>query len=456
MFASKDTLLTRPSGGYTIARSVRLRSSASGYFNRTPASASNRTTWTWSGWVKRGSAAFGTNGIGGAIFGGGSIATANQPNFQAQFYNDTIYLLETIQNVSGQLLWQSTAVYRDPSAWYHIVIAIDTTQATGTNRVKVYVNGVQATGTFTITPSQNQATSINNNVAQYQGAFPNNSQALFYMDGYMTEINFIDGQQLTPSSFGTTNAITGVWQPAKYTGTYGTNGFYLNFSDNSNNTATTIGKDYSGNGNNWTPNNISVTAGATYDSMTDVPTLTSATAANYCVMNPLWAGYGTPTFSNGNLQTVTSTVQTAVGSMALPNSAKTYFEATVTSETIANGTRVGIRLVTDNTQYGGWVAVGVGAIRLNDVAQQSSLATFTTGDVIGIAVDLTANTLQFYKNNNAFGTSNTITNSSLWVAQVQDNSGAGNTCTISWNFGQQPFVYTPPTGFKALNTYNLP
>jgi hypothetical protein len=128
------------------------------------------------------------------------------------------------------------------------------------------------------------------------------------MDGYLTEINFIDGQALTPSSFGATNTTTGVWGPAKYTGTYGTNGFYLNFSDNSNNTATTIGKDYSGNGNNWTPNNISVTAGATYDSMVDTPTpygtdtgAGGTVRGNYCVLNPV-AKNSRITAANGNLQ----------------------------------------------------------------------------------------------------------------------------------------------------------
>jgi hypothetical protein len=93
-----------------------------------------------------------------------------------------------------------------------------------------------------------------------------------YFDGYLTECYLIDGQALTPASFGETDAVTGVWQPKKYAGTYGTNGFYLNFSDNSAATAAAIGADYSGNGNDWTPNNISVTAGVTYDSMLDVPT----------------------------------------------------------------------------------------------------------------------------------------------------------------------------------------
>jgi hypothetical protein len=108
--------------------------------------------------------------------------------------------------------------------------------------------------------------------------------AVDFYDGYLTEINFIDGQALTPNSFGTINSY-GVWQPITYGGSYGTNGFYLPFTNNAS--TTTLGYDFSPQGNNWTTNNISLTAGSTYDSMTDVPTLTSATAANYAVMNPL-------------------------------------------------------------------------------------------------------------------------------------------------------------------------
>jgi len=426
-----------------ILKSLRFRSSASANLTRTPSSTGSRTTFTWSGWLKRG-----TLGVRQSVFSSG----ASNSNALDIYFTSSDTL--TFEEYDGTNYYNRTsAVYRDPSAWYHIVVAVDSTQATSSNRVKMYVNGSQITAFSTaLYPTQNFAYQIN--TSSYPARISNGTlYASEYFDGYQAEINFIDGLQLTPSSFGTTD-VNGIWQPIPYAGTYGTNGFYLKFTDTTS--TSTLGTDSSGNGNTWTVNNISLTAGSTYDSMLDSPSNASPTIANYAVMNPLWNGYGSPTFSNGNLQTVTSTIQTAIGSMSLPNSAKTYFEATVTSETIAGGTRVGIRLATDNTQYGGWVAVGLGAIRFNDANQQTSLATFTTGDVIGIAVDLTANTLQFYKNNSAFGTSNTITNSSLWVAQVQDNSGAGNTCTISWNFGQQPFVYTPPTGFNRLNTYNLP
>jgi hypothetical protein len=223
MFAAKDTLLTRPSGGaYQISRSVRTRASATAYLNRTPAVASNRQKWTWSGWVKR-----------------GSLTSFQQMFTAGTGASDRTYFLftntDTIQfysaATSGVADYSTSALFRDPAAWYHIQLAFDSTQATAANRVFLYINGVQQTLTATITVAQNTSLYVNSTVAHTIGR--ESYTGANYLDGYLTEINFIDGQALTPSSFGETNAITGVWQPKKYAGTYGTNGFYLNFSDNS-------------------------------------------------------------------------------------------------------------------------------------------------------------------------------------------------------------------------------
>jgi hypothetical protein len=166
------------------------------YFNRTPASATNRQIWTWSAWTKLGSK------IGAAdacMFNGG--ATSNDRTAVAFASNDRLHVYNaTGGSINAQLI--STAKYRDPSAWYHIVVAVDTTQATSSNRIKIYVNGVQVTAFDVATyPSQNLNTSVNNNV----------SQLTLNIGMVITEINFI--ASLTPSSFGETNAITGVWQP---------------------------------------------------------------------------------------------------------------------------------------------------------------------------------------------------------------------------------------------------
>lgn len=204
-------------GGYNLTRSLRLRLSATAFLNRTPASATDRQKFTWSGWIKRGSL-----GIYGQLF---SARNSDNNNFGLLFWNDdTLYFADQTAPTYN-LQFKTTQVFRDPSAWYHVVLAIDTTQATNTNRVKLYVNGSQVTAFSTATyPSQNLNTYVNTTNAHNIGAFTANSN---HFDGYMTEVNFIDGQALTPSSFGETSATTGVWQPKKYAGTYGTNGFYL-------------------------------------------------------------------------------------------------------------------------------------------------------------------------------------------------------------------------------------
>jgi hypothetical protein len=238
-------LLGSSAGGYEIERSLRFNSADSAYLNRTPASAGNRKTWTWSCWIK-GSAATSSmfsasDGSAGALYtrfgGNGAGIDIGQFNTVADF---SLY---------------TNAVTRDYSAWYHIVIAVDTTQATSTNRVKIYINSVEQTSLVGTYPTLNQDTFINSTNAHAVGRFENVGQ---YLNGYLTEVNFIDGQALTPSSFGETDSATGVWKPKAYTGTYGTNGFFLKFADNSGTTSTTLGKDSSGNGNNWTPNNFSI------------------------------------------------------------------------------------------------------------------------------------------------------------------------------------------------------
>jgi len=210
--------------GYNLDKSLRLRSSASAYLSRTPASNGNRKTWTISTWVKRG--ALGTEQT---ILSGGVISGTYYYTKGLYFTSgDKIAITNYPDTAGGELV--TTAVYRDTSAWYHIVVAVDTTQATDTNRIKIYVNGVQVTSFSTTSyPSQNTDTMFNStSYPMFLGKFVDGFTQ--YLDGYLAETNFIDGQALTPSSFGETSATTGVWQPKKYAGTYGTNGFYLPFN----------------------------------------------------------------------------------------------------------------------------------------------------------------------------------------------------------------------------------
>lgn len=430
--------------GYLIQRSLRFRSSASAYLSRTPSSATNRTTWTWAGWVKRGSL-----GIYGQLF---SARNTDPNNFGLLFYNDdTLYVAD--QTSTYNLQFKTTQVFRDPSAWYHIVLSIDTTQATNTNRVKLYVNGTQISSFSTATyPTQNLNTYVNTTNTHNIGAFTGGSN---HFDGYLTETHFIDGQALTPSSFGETDPLTGVWKPKKYSGTYGTNGFYLNFSDNSAATAAAIGKDYSGNSNNWTPNNISVTAGTTYDSMTDVPTLTSATAANYPTWNPL-SGINQG-LSNANLLTVpTSASYFASATVAIPSTGKWYAEFTA-QNSVNHIIGLSINKTSNVSNLGSSTGeIGYywnGQCLKEGVSQSGTWASTTTNDVIGMAVDAGAQTVTFYKNGVATGS--TVSYSGLgemfFAAGTYFAGGY-----IAANFGQRPFSYTPPTGFLALNTFNLP
>jgi hypothetical protein len=447
MFAAKNELLTRPSGAaYEISRSLRFNAADSAYLSRTPSTTTNRRTFTFSAWVKL-------------------SKTSDDPFLMGAGAGGQIWLLsdkiKVRLNGSPDYFYDTSAVFRDYSAWYHIVVGVDTTNATSADRVKIYVNSTQQAIGASSAPPQNYDTEFNlASTGNNLGKWPSGSQ---YLNGYMTEVNFIDGQALTPSSFGSTNADTGVWQPKAYSGSYGTNGFYLNFSDNSNNTSTTLGKDYSGNGNNWTPNNFSVTAGAGNDSLVDVPTpygidtgVGGTVRGNYCTMNPL---SNSGTLYNGNLDFVSTSDPGSKSIFATTgvSSGKWYWEMTVgaTANTYYPG--LGINTNTSaspDLQSGdtasGYMYLATGQ-KYNGGTLTSVGSAFTTGDVIGVALDMDGGTIAVYKNNTSVGQLfSGITGTARPV--VVGSASAGGTM----NFGQRPFAYTAPSGFKALCTQNLP
>jgi hypothetical protein len=444
MFASKDTLLTRPSGGYNIARSVRLRSSASAYLTRTPASAGNQKTWTWSAWVKRGDLS-----VNGYLFSCGSsytdtgyigIGFASDGGSNPSCFNIT---------TGSQVLKRSSAQLRDPAAWYHLLIAFDTTQATDNNRVRMYINGVEVTSFLNNnTPTLNTDYGMNQASATYinRNAVSNDS----FTDSYIAEQNFIDGQALTPNSFGTFNSY-GVWQPITYGGSYGTNGFYLPFTNTTS--TTTLGYDFSPNGNNWTPNNISTTAGTTYDSMTDVPTLTSATAANWCTWNPLLKGSDVSTAS-GNLEASWSGANghCIMATMTLPQTGKWKCEITGVYQVNFGITPIATQKVTEGIGTTvGYGYRGTDGQKVINGSYSAYGATYGTSDVITLLYNADTLVLEFKKNNTSQGTISVA--SDTYVVGVGYQSPSAGTAKI--NFGQQPFTYTD-SGFVALNTFNLP
>ena len=429
-------------GAYNLESSLRFRSSASAYLNRTPSSAGNRKTWTWSGWVKRGSL-----GSDITLFGAGTSGT----NYAfIGFYGSGLNLLVQEYQGANNMNIQSNAVFRDPSAWYHIVFGYDTTQATASNRVKLYVNGEQVTSFSIATyPSQNFDSLINNNNATQIGE---RADGYGPFDGYMTEVNFVDGQALTPSDFGEYDDTTGVWKPKQYTGTYGTNGFYLDFSDSTS--TTTLGYDQSPNSNNWTTNNISLTAGTTYDLMNDVPTLTDEDTANFATLNPLSSRGVVPTDGNltdpafGANQSTTGTIGVSSGKWYFEVKGNSpYWVAGVTTlSTVPYGT-------SPNSVGAQALAVySANGYKYNNGSASAYGATYTTNDIMAIALDLDAGTITWYKNNVSQGVAFTgLSGTYFPVLGGPDGWAHG-----SINFGQRPFKYTPPTGYKKLNTYNLP
>ena len=224
------------STGYDIDNSLRFNDNDSAYLSRTPASAGNRKTWVFSTWIKRGNL-----GSGGVIFG------AVGDNARIRWSSDRINW-----EFNNTFNWRltTTAVYRDPSAWYHIVIAVDTTQSTASNRMMMYVNGTKVTSfDHEDYPSLNGTGGTNNNSLHSIGRDATNSDN--YFDGYRAETYFIDGQSFFSDTSGTANSsfninsfgetgTYGEWKPIAYAGSYGTNGFYLDFSNSGDKQTLTV------------------------------------------------------------------------------------------------------------------------------------------------------------------------------------------------------------------------
>lgn len=441
--------------GYNLTKSVRLRAAADAGFTKTYASSGSRTKQTFSFWAK-----FDYNsGAGYREFLYESTATYNFVNLY-QYGGKLCYFGRDL--VGGSIInytLATDAVFRDPSAWYHIIYSIDYTQATAANRVKIYVNGVQYSLTATNDgfPPQNWNGYLN--VGGYATLIGRSGGGDNY-DGYFAEMNFIDGQQLTPSDFGENDATTNVWKPKRYTGTYGTNGFYLPFTDVATTSGSNagLGKDFSGNGNYWNTTNISVTSGISYDSMLDVPTLTSASVANFAVLNPLDPKYGT--LYDGNLyhQQPSGDYASARSTIGMKGG-KWYWEVKCYA-TLGSGIYMACG-IGDANDYSGYNYVGSTpngysydgrALKVTNGASSSYGASYTLNDIIGVAFDADNGTLEFFKNGTSQGTAFTGINTALTYYAVHWVYSSG----CIYNFGQQGFTYTPPSGFKALNTYNIP
>jgi hypothetical protein len=447
-------------GPYQISRSLRFNSADSAYLNRTPAGAGNRKTWTWAGWVKR--SKLGTTQRFFATFDG-----SNQEYWRFDS-NDTLRLFESL----GTL--QTTQVFRDVSAWYHIVVAVDTTQATTSDRIKFYLNGTQVTTFSTATyPSQNADGRFNSAVPHYLG-----TGTVEYFDGYLADVHFIDGQALTPSSFTETSLLTGQLIPKTYSGSYGTNGFKLNFSSNAS--TADLGTDTSGNGNTWTTNNFSVTAGAGNDSLVDTPTsygtdtgVGAEVRGNYATLNALDTAN---TLSNGNLQlnNPSTGFKGTRGTVGM-SSGKWYFETTFTAILSPTNTAPALykpnsTLNTGGGSYGNnYISiVEYPANTLNitldgwSSTAYSQAGSLPVGTIVGIAFDADSGKIWFSTNGTWLNSGNPAAGTGAVYSSIPAGTyffggyAYSTSDQLDFNFGARSFAYTAPSGFKALVDTNLP
>ena len=442
---------TQVASGFEVANSVRLNGS-NAYMNRTLGTATNRKKFTFSFWYKRE-----LDGTHDTIAGWDSGGN----------------LFEEIKIQSDQLKWshrtsggtsytvQTNRLFRDPSAFYHLVIALDTTQGTDSNRVKIYVNGSTETSLATSNyPAQDLLSEINNN----------NNLNLFrwfpgsdYTGGYVSELVFIDGQALDPTSFGEFDEDTNIWKPKDVSElTFGTNGFYLDFEDSSS-----LGNDAAGS-NNFTVNNL-----------TSIDQTTDTCTNNFATLNPIafeGASFGGQ-LTEGNTKVggaVSSANNLAMGTFAV-DTGKWYWEAKATAS-IDNYAYIGIRTYDSAPAKNQYVGESTGGIALRSdgylntdgsFPSQFSGISYTSGDIIGIALDMDNNKIYWYENGSLVNSGGTTITNRLYApaSSIYSNTGEWN-----YNFGNPHFSitsgnsdangygnfeYSVPSGYYALCTKNL-
>ena len=440
-------------GGYQITNSLRFRWSNTGYLSRTAgASPTNDKIFTWAGWVKLGLPVT-NNADYGVLFTG--YTASSDAGFGVLTVSNPVAGFPAIRVGGWATNYRITsAAFRDPSAWYHIVMAVDTTQATAADRIKLYVNGTQITSFGTSNnPALNATMGFNNASSTQRIGLDAPASSAYHFDGYMAHVYFIDGQALTPSSFGQTDAATGVWVPKAYSGTFGTNGFFLQFKNATS--TTTIGYDTSGNSNHFTTSGISVTAGGTFDQSLDTPTL------NYPVISPLNSQSVVSITEAGMASNYggASNTGTCIVSVPFPTTGKWYYEHTCLAvgaydyfcgvflnKSIAGNAG---NIVVPSTSSNEYAYRFTGEKMIAGVVSAYG-SSYTANDVIGVAFDATNLTIEFFKNNVSQGQLTGMP-SGEYIAFTQQYGGGSTRI----NFGQRAFAYTPPSGFKALNTANL-
>jgi len=439
--------------GNATEKSLRLGGTRS--LTRTMSATGSRRKATLSVWLKKTNVVIGGTSVRDIILSGGALAAKDWLGFTG----DGKLYLALNNSASGNIL--STRVFIDNTAWGHLVVAIDTEKVVAADRVKMYWNGVQITGFSPATyPALNYDFTDWNNAGATM-MLGNSSVANLGYGGYMSHLYWIDGQQLDANSFGRLNTTTGQWVHRSYGGTYGTNGCHLRFGDSS--TTAALGRDYSGVGNNFTANNLSVT---TYtDSMFDNPVNTNFTTWDY--NHPVVSTGRVITMGNlreSNAAALAGFVKSTFGMQ----SGKWYAEFQPVATGTASECMFGlVSSLAAYAAYPGSDAFGM-AYRGSDGNKYTGGVaaaygnTFTSGDTIGIAFDADNGKLFFSKNNVWQNTGDPVAGTNPAYSSISMDRAwhfaSGSQAFIreaAANFGQYPFTYAPPAGFLPLNTMRI-
>ena len=467
-----------PKAPENIDNSLRFNDGSSDYLSFTPSSAptSSRIA-TLSFWFKLSSISTNFN-----LFSANQSGLAHAASFKILLRdsNGRLELQQDDGSAGNDFSLRTNQLFRDSSAWYHLVAAYDTTQGTASDRIKLYINGSQVTSFSQENyPTQNLDLWLGDTDAHNVGR--DVAYSASYYDGYMAEFVYIDGQQLTPSSFGETDSTTGIWKPKKIGAISGagTNSFYLNFKDSSN-----LGNDASGNSNNFTANNL-----------TSIDQTTDTCVENYATWNPLVgsnAGGSTeyyPTLEDGNTKaTPGNAAQNSIAVSTIGvSSGKWYAEFILISESDSGAdSSIGVTddlsaFQTENVQTSSQVLYSDSGSVHNRASSSSSGTSFSTGDIIGVALDLDNDNIYFSKNG-TFINSGAPTSGATGTGAYSLGSGTneyffmvgdsrtGGSSVFRANFGNPSasissgnsdanghgnFEYSVPSGYYALNTSNL-
>ena len=443
--------------GFNIDNSCRFNAADSAYLTRTFGSAGNRRTWTFSTWCKR--AKFGAQQT---LFG----TSSDGSNYHLFYWGSDESLTH---NFNGTVTGTTQGFYRDPSAWYHVVCAVDTTQSTAANRVKIYVNGASVgSGSY---PSEDAEMTLNNNVRCDVGS----SGAHFtshMLGGYLAETVFIDGTQYAASDFGEYDSDSPtIWKPKDVSGlTFGTNGFWFDYKASG-----TLGNDANG-GTDWTATNL-----AAADQATDTPT------NNFATMNNLIPGVSNITYSEGNLLVTQASAAWVKAASTIGMSAgKWYWEAKWVGDNSGSGSWlvVGVDNNTTASTTSGYTSTSVGWKKNGDIGVattlQTDIATYAEGDVLSVALDMDNDAIYFRKNGasweNSGDPTSGATKTGAYSLPVANSTyfatiSPYDTSIAGMNFGGCPsfaissgnadangygnFEYAPPSGYYSLCTKNL-